>query len=125
LRFRTTGDADKVIDLNIKHFLLLRLHRVYELGVKWKADTIGLLAVDSGPDWDTVMLPPPLPRSCTRVGPLAETDVQNTWDELSDGASSDDGEGGEVEEAPAEVDATIFGALDRMEISPSDFHDDV
>jgi hypothetical protein len=108
------------LDEDVKYFLLVRLNRLYDIGARWKVDAIGLPTADGGPEWDTTPIPPLIPR----VGSHAKTarDVGGrpvAMDGMSDDASSDDGDGEEVEEVPIEVDAAILNALDNM-----DFLDD-
>lgn len=105
------------LDSAVKHFLLLRLHFLYDLGLRWKADAVGLPAADDGQGWD--LSPPPMiilhPRSCASTEDLVEQPA--TSDGMSDDASSDDDDEGEVEEAPTEIDAAILNSLDNADSS--------
>lgn len=105
-------------DPDVKYFLLIKLHYLDDMGLKWKADAVGLPRADSGPEWDVM---PQLPflrkaRSHTKTEDLGELVI---IDGMSDNASSDDDDGGELEEALSEVDAMVLNALDLVD---SQFH---
>jgi hypothetical protein len=80
-------------DLDVKYFLLIKLHYLDDIGLKWKVDAVALSGADSGPEWDVM---PQLPllhkaRSRTKTEDLGESVI---IDGMSDNASSDDDDGG-------------------------------
>ncbi|KAF9510920.1 hypothetical protein BS47DRAFT_1364244 [Hydnum rufescens UP504] len=113
--FKATKKAfDVSADLDIKYFLLIKLHYLDDIGLQWKADTVALPGADGGPEWDVM---PQLPllqkaRSRTKTEDLVESVI---IDGMSDNASSDDDDGGELEEALSEVDAVVLNALDHVD----------
>lgn len=101
-------------DLDVKYFLLIKLHYLDDIGLQWKADTVALPGADGDPEWDVM---PQLPllqkaRSHTKTEDLVESVI---IDGMSDNASSDDDDGGELEEALSEVDAVVLNALDHVD----------
>ncbi|KAF9517158.1 hypothetical protein BS47DRAFT_1359706 [Hydnum rufescens UP504] len=113
--FKATKKAfDVSADLDVKYFLLIKLHYLNDIGLQWKADTVALPGADGGPEWDVM---PQLPllqkaRSRTKTEDLVESVI---IDGMSDNASSDDDDGGELEEALSEVDAVVLNALDHVD----------
>ncbi|KAF9510063.1 hypothetical protein BS47DRAFT_1487645 [Hydnum rufescens UP504] len=102
------------MNLDIKYFLLIKLHYLNDIGLQWKADAVALPGADGGPEWDVM---PQLPllqkaRSHTKTEDLVELVIING---LSDNASSDDDDGGELEEALSEVDAVVLNAPDHVD----------
>ncbi|KAF9510370.1 hypothetical protein BS47DRAFT_1364575 [Hydnum rufescens UP504] len=105
---------DVSADLDVKYFLLTKLHYLNDIGLQWKADAVALLGADGGPEWDVM---PQLPllqkaRSCTKTEDLVESVI---IDGMSDNASSDNDDGGELEEALSEVDVVVLNALDHVD----------
>ncbi|KAF9504458.1 hypothetical protein BS47DRAFT_1401379 [Hydnum rufescens UP504] len=113
--FKATKKAfDVSVDLDIKYFLLIKLHYLDDIGLQWKADAIALPGADGGPEWDVMPQLPLLQKaiSCTKTEDLVELVI---IDGMSDNASSDDDDGGELEEALSEVDAVVLNALDHVD----------
>jgi hypothetical protein len=105
------------LDSVVKHFLLLRLHYLYDLGLRWRADAVGLPAADDGQEWD--LTPPPTIIRPARSHASTKDVVEQlaTLDGMSNDASSDDDDSGEVEEAPTEIDAVVLSVLDYADSS--------
>ncbi|KAF9505728.1 hypothetical protein BS47DRAFT_1367842 [Hydnum rufescens UP504] len=65
---------DVSVDLDVKYFLLIKLHYLDDIGLQWKADTVALPGADGDPEWDVM---PQLPllqkaRSRTKTEDLVE-----------------------------------------------------
>ncbi|KAF9511223.1 hypothetical protein BS47DRAFT_1364043 [Hydnum rufescens UP504] len=90
-------------DAEVKFFALLELHHLHDLVEAWQRHSSAMLGSDGQIGWMNLPEQPP---------PLCYGEAV---DGVSDAASSDDDENGELEDAPVPQDIAFLAALDALE----------
>ncbi|KAF9503781.1 hypothetical protein BS47DRAFT_1369276 [Hydnum rufescens UP504] len=105
----------------VKFFALLELHHLHDLVEAWQRHSSAMLGSDGQIGWMNLPeQPPPLCYGriqilCGPVSPVANSLTGEAVDGVSDAASSDDDENGELEDAPVPQDIAFLAALDALE----------
>ncbi|KAF9515408.1 hypothetical protein BS47DRAFT_1391578 [Hydnum rufescens UP504] len=105
----------------VKFFALLELHHLHDLVEAWQRHSSAMLGSDGQIGWMNLPeRPPPLCYGriqilCGPVSPVANSLTGEAVDGVSDAASSDDDENGELEDAPVPQDIAFLAALDALE----------
>ncbi|KAF9508425.1 hypothetical protein BS47DRAFT_1373667 [Hydnum rufescens UP504] len=108
-------------DAEVKFFALLELHHLHDLVEAWQRHSSAMLGSDGQIGWMNLPeQPPPLCYGriqilCGPVSPVANSLTGEAVDGVSDAASSDDDENGELEDAPVPQDIAFLAALDALE----------
>ncbi|KAF9504218.1 hypothetical protein BS47DRAFT_1401634 [Hydnum rufescens UP504] len=108
-------------DAEVKFFALLELHHLHDLVEAWQRHSSAMLGSDGQIGWMNLPeRPPPLCYGriqilCGPVSPVANSLTGEAVDGVSDAASSDDDENGELEDAPVPQDIAFLAALDALE----------
>ncbi|KAF9519579.1 hypothetical protein BS47DRAFT_1388124 [Hydnum rufescens UP504] len=120
-KFELAGLDRADTDAEVKFFALLELHHLHDLVEAWQRHSSAMLGSDGQIGWMNLPeQPPPLCYGriqilCGPVSPVANSLTGEAVDGVSDAASSDDDENGELEDAPVPQDIAFLAALDALE----------